>query len=66
MYFDIRREDISFGQTEEPGSNVENCVPEELHNLHLSSCNISFMKSEEYKMSWAHDTPGKADKSRKS
>jgi len=65
-YFIIRREDIFVGQTEDPSSNIENCVPEELHNLHLLSGNISVMKSEEYKMSKAHDTHGKADKSRKS
>jgi hypothetical protein len=47
----FRYQDISLGQTEDPGSNVENFVPEELNNLHLSSCNISFVKSEEYKMS---------------
>jgi hypothetical protein len=66
MYFGIRREDTSLGQTEDPSSNVEYCVAEEVHNLHLSSGNISFMKSEEYKVSKAHDTHGKADNSRKS
>jgi len=35
------------GQTEGPISSIENCVPDELHNLHLSSGNINVMKKEE-------------------
>ena len=65
-YFIIRRDDIFVGQTEGPRSNIENFVPEELHNLRLSSGNINVMKKEECKMNKAHYRHGKGDKNRNS